>query len=85
MTALIQNLRRAREGIQTPIPLPCDDRTEMWRAAEEARQIAYNLAPLNAADCDDVARDLNELATACHMLATVVLRLLDESRGKGAG
>jgi hypothetical protein len=79
---LIANLRRASPGVEVPPPVARDPRTEMRADAEHAERIARILSPHDDTDQEELAESVDGLAGAVHLLATVVLRLLDGSRGK---
>jgi hypothetical protein len=77
---IIANLRAASVALE---PQPeISERERMKADAKLARQLAYALSPEKDTDQEELAGSVNELADAVHMLATVVLRILDESRGR---
>jgi hypothetical protein len=76
---LVENLRQARLAARVTAPQArADQIADIRAAARMARDAAYGLTPFHADDTGDLAREVDDLATAVHMLAEAVLRLCDQ-------
>ena len=79
-------LRQTRLAAQiAPPPARAHAIADISAAARLARETANSLTPLHAHDHDDLARDVDELANAVHMVAVASLRLCDEINGGDCG